>query len=213
MSPDHRWFVIVLLACVISVPRSLYAQERGDRLPVATVHVDVFGPFGEKIPNPEVRLFTSDHKRELAKGEQRLTIPEVPYGMYILRATSGALFGERELKVNTKETWVRIGLSFPGGERAVPLGDLIISGEISPPPPTAKNWWVRVEGVFLHTSREAALPGSGRFSVGGLEMGAYLVEVFEGSVLHHVETVEIDPKKLETHLTISIDPETRRLRE
>ena len=43
-------------------------------------------------------------------------------------------------------------------------------------------------------------------SMGGLEMGGYLLEVFEGAKLRHVETVELDIKQPNTHVRISIRP-------
>jgi hypothetical protein len=53
-------------------------------------------------------------------------------------------------------------------------------------------------------SREAPISREGRFAIGGLEMGAYLVEVFDGSKLRHTETVEIDLKQPNTRLRISL---------
>jgi hypothetical protein len=38
-------------------------------------------------------------------------------------------------------------------------------------------------------------------------MGTYLVEVFEGGSLRHIETVEIDEKQPDTHITVSIPEE------
>ena len=97
-----------------------------------------------------------------------------------------------------------MGWLFAAGERAWPAGDLTISGDIKPPPGRSQEWWVRVEGVFLHEIREAPVEGSGHFSVPGLWIGEYLLEVFEGSRLRHVETVEIDTKEPNTVLRISL---------
>ena len=66
------------------------------------------------------------------------------------------------------------------------------------------GWGARVEGVVLNETRESPVSATGEFYVGGLDMGTYLAEVFEGPKLRHVQTVEIDPNKAETHLTISI---------
>jgi hypothetical protein len=65
---------------------------------------------------------------------------------------------------------------------------------------------VRVEGVFLNTTCESPIANDGNFSVGGLEMGTYLVEVFQGQKLRHVQTVEIDAKQASTRLSKSISP-------
>lgn len=173
-------------------------------VPMATLHVQVFGAFGEKVTNPVLHLYTLDRKQELGRVRQGNAIVGVPYGRYVLLAYAGSGVGEREVTVNTKEAWVRLGLAFPAGERAWPVGDLTVSGDIKPPPGRSQEWWVRVEGVFLHEIREAPIQGSGHFSVPGLWIGEYLVEVFEGSRLRHVETVEIDTKEPNTRLRISL---------
>jgi hypothetical protein len=174
-------------------------------VPKATIHVQVFGAFGEKVTNPVLHLYTIDRKQELEKAWQDSTIVGVPFGRYVLLAYAGSGVGEREVTVNTKEAWVRLGLAFPAGERAWPPGDLTISGDIKPPPGSSqKEWWVRVEGVFLHEIREAPIQGSGHFSVPGLWIGKYLVEVFEGSKLRHVEAVDMDTKEPNVNLMISL---------
>jgi hypothetical protein len=60
--------------------------------------------------------------------------------------------------------------------------------------------------VVLPVIREAPVLREGRSTVGGLEMGAYLMEVFEGAKLRRVTTVEMDPRTPDTHVTISIPP-------
>jgi hypothetical protein len=66
--------------------------------------------------------------------------------------------------------------------------------------------WVRVDGAFLNIRREAPVGPTGHFSVGGLEMGTYLVEVLQGSQLRYVKTVDLDPNKPNAQLTISLPP-------
>lgn len=200
---------LVTLALIGSkVVRTVRAQDDPRKLPRATVHVQVFGAFGTSIPESQthVHLFTPDRKLDFAAQGQGATIADIPYGTYVLSVwDTGGGQAERELAVNTKDLWVRIGLALPVGDRLWPGGSLTISGTISPAPSTgSRDWWVRVEGVFLHVSREGPVPASGRFSIGGLEMGTYLVEVFEASKLRHIETVEIDPKRRDTHLNISV---------
>jgi len=196
-----RWSGFALFIGVTALMR----LASGQNLPTATLHVEVFGAFGERISNPVLHLYTVDRKQDLAVARQGNTILRVPYGRYVLLAYAGNGVGEREVTVNAKEAWVRLGLAFPAGERAWPPGDLTVSGDINPPPGSnQKEWWVRVEGVYLHESREAPIQGSGYFSVPGLWIGEYLVEVFEGSRLRHVETVEIDTREPNTRLRISL---------
>jgi hypothetical protein len=209
-----RWIWICIITFAVvgamnSTSRHLRAQGNDAKLPLATVHVQVCGPFGEKIETAQIHLLSPDRQRDLARPGQKSVIADVPYGTYIVSAWgTGGGVAEREVTVNTKVVWVRIGLPFPGGDRLWPGGDLVITGDIRPAP-AGEDWWARVEGVFLHGIRESPISQAGKFSVGGLEMGTYLVEVFEGSKLRHIETVEIDTKRPNTHLVILISQERR----
>jgi hypothetical protein len=188
------------------------AQSDRAAVPRATVHLEALGPFGAMIPKAHVHLhlFSSDRKLDFGPGDDS-TISGVPYGEYIASAwDDGGGQTEREVVVNTKEVWIRIGLRFPAGDRLWPGGDLTIGGAIAPVPPADDgDWGVRVDGLFLHVSKEAPVLRSGQFSVGGLEMGTYLVEVFEGSKLRHIETIEIDPNRPNTFLHISVTKTTK----
>jgi hypothetical protein len=46
----------------------------------------------------------------------------------------GGGFGERQISVDTKDVWVRIGLALPHGNVRGPPGTLEINGEIRPVP-------------------------------------------------------------------------------
>jgi hypothetical protein len=62
----------------------LLAQPNGVDLPRATIHVDTFDAFGQKIDSPTIRLYTLDRKQDLAKNARGLNIGNVPYGQYVL---------------------------------------------------------------------------------------------------------------------------------
>jgi hypothetical protein len=187
----------------------LSAQGNDAKLSNATVHVQVYGPFGEQIATAQIHLFSSNRERDLSRSGQDSVIAGVPYGSYILSAwDAGGGVAERELTVNTNDMWVRIGLALPAGDRLWPGGALAIIGDIRPAP-TNKNWWVRVDGVFLHASKESPVSNSGKFSMGGLDTGIYLLEVFEGSKLRQIETVELDSTQTNKHLLISIQQKSR----
>jgi len=174
------------------------------RIPRGKIHVKVFGPFGGEIKDFKLHLFSRSPERELTPLEHRTVIPDIPFGIYTLRVSGGGGgYVEQEVTVNLKDVWVRIGLPFPSGDRLGPSGNLEIAGTIRPAP-TGKDWWVRVEGVFLHVSRTSQVSGAGAFSVDGLDMGTYLVEVFESAKLRYIHTVEIDTNKRLTKLVIDI---------
>lgn len=77
----------------------------------------------------------------------------------------------------------------------------MIRGRMTSPPVEGEAWWVRVDGVFLNTRREARIQKDGSFEAGGLDMGAYLISVFEGGRLRHVQRVEIDTNRQVTEVT------------
>ncbi len=170
----------------------------------ATIRVQVFDPFGRPIPDAYVRLLGRDGAPDLAPSPGGLTFSGVPFGTYNLLAIAGSMSAQRGISVNVKDLVVRLGLSFPAGERTVPAGDLAISGDLNASDLDADgDWWVRADGIYLPVRREA-LVSHGAFLIGGLEMGAYLVEVFRGAELRHIEVVEIDPKEPRKRLKIIV---------
>jgi hypothetical protein len=196
-----NWIRLFAAATVTAICAPALSAQRLGR---ATVHIDAFDPFGSRIQNAKVRLYTPNRDRDLAERIQGDTIRNVPYGEYVLVVTAGSGIGTREVVVNSDEVWIRIGLEFFIGSRDGPSGDITVNGEIRPAPQQPKDWWVRIDGVFLHFSRESPVSASGRFSAGLFPMGTYLVQVFEGAKLRHSETIEIDTKQLNPTFTIDI---------
>ena len=62
-----------------------------------------------------------------------------------------------------------------------------------------------MDGVVLDARRAAPVGAQGRFRIRGLEMGRYVVEVFEGTQLRHAEVVEVDAKRRGAELEISLN--------
>jgi len=182
-------------------------QTDDSDLPKATVHITVTDCFGHRDSKAEIHLRSRERKQEIDKHGSPAEILRVPYGYYTVTVSdSGGGVGERELAVNTGEIWMYVGASFPAGLRATPPGGMSILGELSGAS-FDHDWWARVEGVFLHTSREAPISHAGRFTISGLETGVYVVEVFNGSKLRHAETVELDFKQPQRQLQISVKPD------
>ena len=193
---------LLLLNCDWATP--VLAQPARGELPRATIHVDAFGPFGHPIANPILHLYTPDRKEDFVKKISGSKIEDVPYGQYVLVAWArGEGVGEREVLVNTKDVWVRVGLPMPTGDRLWPGGNLAIRGIVKLVPKNVELWWARVDGMFLHVKKDAAISKDGTFSVGGLEMGKYLVQVFEGSEIRSIRSLEIDPKTTLTEVSIT----------
>ncbi len=171
----------------------------------ATVHVEVFGAFGERVANPLLRLYSRDGQHEIAKPNQESTeIVGVPFGEYVLSGGSGTALGKREIIVNKKDVWVRLGLGLFVGNQNGSGGAITISGVIKPVPAKPDDWWVRVEGVFLHVSGESPVSSRGEFSTGLFPMGTYLIQVFEGPKLQDARTVEVDNQNTNRRLIIEV---------
>jgi hypothetical protein len=179
-------------------------------LPRSNIHVYPVSPFGHKIATGSVHLYTMDGKQDLARNVKGFDVSNVPYGSYFLVVTSsGGGIGQRLLTVNVKDLWVQIGIPMPRGDALWPGGDLAVRGKIVPEPKDLTPWWVRLDGIFLQATRESPLQRGGAFSVEGLEMGFYLLKVFEGSKLRHVQSIDVDPMKPLVDLRVSISHESQ----
>jgi hypothetical protein len=114
------------------------AQPDESSLPQANVHVVLCDLFGGRIREAQIaqiHLLSRDRRRDLVPRAKATVITGVPYGYYTVSAwDTGGGIAEREITVNTKEVWVRVGLSFPAGQRVGPPGDLTITGEVLPQP-------------------------------------------------------------------------------
>ena len=110
------------------------AQGAGIVIPRATVHVQVFGSFGDEIPVKDlnlIRFLSRDNKRDFERHGRDLVITDAPFGYYdLLVADRSGGMAERPVTVNDKDVWVRIGLHFPAGDRLGPPGVLVIRGDI-----------------------------------------------------------------------------------
>jgi len=196
----------VAFAATAGVLMAPPTQADDGTVPRAVVHVVVTDPFGERVPRATVRLLARDQGRELAPSGRSTEIAGVPYGYYTVSATDpGGGIAVQELIVNCNPVWIHVGLSFPPGNRAWPAGELSITGTVEGPI-AGPNWWARAAGVFLHTAREAPISREGRFRIEGLEMGSYVVEIFDGAKLRHAETLELDTARPDIKLRISVKP-------
>lgn len=182
----------------------LSAQVTGERPPRGTISIEAFGPFGGRLERPTIHLFTLDRKQDLARDRHALTLKEVPYGRYLPVVTStGGGVGSREIVVNAPHSWFVIGVPMPVGTVEWPAGNLTVRGRVMSPPFVGGFWWVRIAGVFTNTSREARVKRDGSFEIGGLEMGAYTVSVFDGGQLKYVKKLELDTNRRITEVSIS----------
>jgi hypothetical protein len=179
---------------------NLYGQEKHAGV---RVHVLAFGSFGEVLTAAKVTIMTVTNKPVASASGHSVVFPQLAPGTYVVRVVCpGFRTQTAKLTANTADVLLRIGLSLRQGDEVEPAGDnLTISGSVEVA--TGSNWWITVHGVFLRSMREALIGDGGRFSIGGLDMGTYLVEVFEGGTLKYTRTVQIDTKDPVTMLQFS----------
>ena len=149
MGVKFELFAAFVLSTSLSVTLCI-AQSNGTQIPRATVHVETLGPFGSEIDSSKVqlRLVTKEGKLTMdGKGDK---LVDVPYGAYILSAwDNGGGYGEREITINTKELWLRMGLMFPFGDRLWPGGGLTVSGSIRPTSRIGRNGGLGLTAYFF----------------------------------------------------------------
>ena len=133
-------------------------------LPRATLHLQILDPFG-KVRHDEmsIHLVSKDATKDFTPNGHG-SIVGVPYGTYTLNVGWGLV--SREVTVNCEQLWVRVGVPFVIGDHAWPPGGISIIGTIDPAPKT-KDWWARLEGVYLSDRREVPVAKGGRFAIWG----------------------------------------------
>jgi hypothetical protein len=202
-SPQSR---IAVTLMIIGVTAPCRSQTTAD-VPHATVHISAFGPFGQAIDKPTLHLYTPDRKQDLARGSNGRKIDKVPYGQYTLIAwSSDGGIGQRDVIVNAPELWIMIGIPVYTGDRLWSGGDLRIRGEVRPSPDNRTDWWIRVSGVFLNVAKETRIQRDGTFAVYGLDMGTYLIQVFERSKLRTFSQIELDPNSSTAPIILLVEP-------
>lgn len=171
----------------------------------STIHVSITDPFGAELKRYHVEL-RSMAGVKIAGGEELSEFKDIPFGEYLLIAVGGCCRAERQVTLNVPKLWVKLGVPMRFGDdsEGPPGGWLTIQGILQLPSGVSTTHWVRARGVFLNFDRETQVDALGRFSIGGLDMGTYEIQVFGGSKLLHSRMLEIDPKISVTRIVIEI---------
>jgi hypothetical protein len=140
------------------------------------VEVVAFGSNGKFLGAPNVTLFESEDRRDIARRFQRGIAENVPFGVYRIRAFLPGFYScVRYAAVYQRRTTVVLGLE-PGYEASP--GPLRLSGRVVGQRPSAANRsFVKLTGVFSSLSVESAIGPDGRFELSGMEFGTYLLLV------------------------------------
>jgi hypothetical protein len=179
----------------------MQAQSIAD---TCTIRVTATDPFGQPVSDYSLEL-RNRNGTIIKLGRSGDSFRAVPFGEYTLVAINDCCRSQRDLIVNIPSMWVRLGVPIRFGDPVLPGGDLVIRGIIHAIPRIAGDKWVRVRGVFLDFSREVEIGSDSRFSIEGLDMGSYVVEVFVAAKHLYSQIVEIDPRTPVTNLLIHLD--------
>jgi hypothetical protein len=190
--------VLTLNAAVL-----LASQSAGK---TCNIRVTVTDSFGNNVKDYRLDLL-SKTRQVVRAGIDSLN--DVPFGEYILSVHIGCCSAERFITVNDKQLFVRLGVPVRFGDSDQPGGDLVVTGAIRPMSSISGDLWVRVRGIFLNVAREAAVDSFGMFNLGGLDMGTYALEVFQGSTMLYVRTFELDPRNSPFRADVSLSPEVQ----
>jgi hypothetical protein len=158
----------------------------------------VFDPWGKPITDAQIEFLTSDRSKNLASSPHARVISDVPYGRYRLVAKiTGGYASERQILVNAKSMFVMTSIPFRWGDSTMwEGGSLELIGTVAPVPP--EPTFIRIRGLYLDDQREAILDRMGKFYVGGLDNGSFVIEVLSGTRLIHAESISIDQRE-QTH--------------
>jgi hypothetical protein len=133
-----------------------------------SIRVSAMDAFGGPLKRYDLELRSADY-RLIERNPDKGTFDNVPFGEYVVIATTSCCRATRILIVNVPKLWVRIAVPTRFGDSIRPGGDLVIRGLVRSRSQLT-GYWVRVRGVFLDFSREAEIADPGRFSVSGLDI-------------------------------------------
>ena len=203
----YRASVFLLLA----VPFAAQSQEETGTITISVV--DAFNGRPFKTISEVSLLSEHQESRRIEIRSTTGSFSNVPYGHYVIQVIGwgSARPQRRHITLNAPEVFVMIGVPFRYGTEVGIGGDrLIVKGRVAGARGShGSRLWVRLHGVFMHFSREALVDEAGKFEIDGLDMGAYVVEVFDGPKLLHAETLEIDITRHITELSLKIPANPR----
>jgi hypothetical protein len=151
------------------------AFQHEENAPVACVWIHVTDSFGEPIDSKDthVRWVGVVGKPDYS-GLFRNNFARIPFGSYWLTVTaSAASVCERLITVDREEVHITIGLFTRIWEGQEKLS--VLSGRITGGQPGDGATHVRIVGLYAEYSNDATVNGEGRYRVGDLPRGIFLV--------------------------------------
>lgn len=172
----------LISGCLAAQDSASLAAVREGRKLAATVSVMAFDTNGRFLGSPEVKVFesTEEHKNLAAKFNAGVA-EGIPYGEYTIEARLTAYSSDSK-RVGVYQRHVVIVLGLTVGHE-LPTLPPNLPGRIIGHLPAAKAF-VRLVGVYANVSIDSSIDPDGRFDLGGLSDGKYLlVVVGEGGIL------------------------------
>jgi hypothetical protein len=182
--------IILFAACVAIIQPCITAQDvpdpaapvQGGRQLTAEVSVVAFDTNGRFLGSPDVGIFESadDHMNMATKFHAGIA-KGVPYGLYRIEARLVAYSSDvKYVRVYQQHVTIVLGLTVGHELPEIPPS---LRGRVVGKLPFDRSF-VRLLGVYSNVSMDSSIDPEGRFDVGGLSDGKYLLLVVgEGGVL------------------------------
>jgi hypothetical protein len=173
-----RRLVAASILLILHLPCS--GQKAGHRTPegpTATVEVLAFeATKGRFLGPPQVRAFESDDQPNLASRFRNGVASDIPHGLYRIEARLPGYFSDvRYVRVYQSKVTIVLGLRF---DYELPKLPPTLHGRVVGLTAAARaKTFVKLVGVYESLSIESQIDQNGRFILGGLTPGLFLLFV------------------------------------
>jgi hypothetical protein len=172
-----------ILCAVVVYGECIQVEPR----PTGTIEVAVHDLTGASFAPKEVEVLELYSRKLIYKGE-RTRLEGLPWGAYDIRVFSpGFLVGVRRVILDQAVVSARVQLQI--GQECGPSYSTL-TGTISGKRPS-KGMWAKVTSVVGVQSNEATIGANGRFTIGGLAPGKYILNVMYGDSLLHSRVLDL----------------------
>jgi hypothetical protein len=191
--------------------------------PTAIVHlkfVDLFGKDLREFGEGKVALFEATDSRNFARSFAHNTAKGIPFGVYRLRARLNCVYPARNSKdkacyvfyhtdyivnVFQREVWVVVQL-----DAAIEDGPLRyqIAGTVTGVP-DCSGIWIRAQGLLSSMVADAPCGIDGKFEIGGLPFGTYLLTTRQGDRILDLRSIQVPPKGQEHSPSVVVPVEIK----
>lgn len=169
--------------------------------PVATVRVVAYEANGRYLGMPDVRTFVElDNKENLASKFHNGVASGIPYGEYQIEGHESAYFPDsRHIAVYQPFVTIVLGLRFASELPQIPP---TLPGHVIGLQGSTEKTFAKLIGVYENVSMESSIDGDGRFTLGGLSSGLFVLLIIgeKGVIASRTLTVPYTGPPLEMEI-------------